>query len=385
MRPADELAPGTAFGPDVVERLPSLVDELGAASVLLVCGSRSFEASGAARVLPALERTATVTRWSGFRPNPDVGDLRAGLDRFEAARPDLVVGVGGGTALDLAKLISVYAAAPGTDLHGAIRAGRAPDERPCTLVLVPTTSGSGSEATRVAIVYIEGKKFSIASPAMRPDRTLLDPLLAVSAPPYQRASTGIDALSQAIESLWAVSATSASRAHARAAIPRLLRAIEGFVRAPEDDTAIAMSLGSHLAGRAIDVTKTTAAHALSYGITQTYGLAHGHAVATTLGPMIAVHAAAVAEGRTLHLPADRHQRTMTEVLTAFDVADGQAAASAWRGLLERIGLDPRLSAAGLRTATMRRELADSVDPARLANNPVALDRDALERIIEAAG
>ena len=385
MQPADELAPGTSFGPAVVERLPDVVDELGAASMLLVCGGRSFEASGAARVLPALERTATVTRWSGFRPNPDVADLRAGLERFEAARPDLVVGVGGGTALDLAKLISVYAGTPAADLHEAVRAGQAPDERPCTLVLVPTTSGSGSEATRVAIVYIDGEKFSIASPAMRPDRALVDPLLAVSAPPYHRASTGIDALSQAIESLWAVSATSASRSHARAAIPRLLGAIEDFVRAPEADTAIAMSLGSHLAGRAIDVTKTTAAHALSYGITQTYGLAHGHAVATTLGPMIAVHAAAVAEGRTLHLPADRHQRTMAEVLAAFDAADGPAAARAWRDLLERIGLDPRLSAAGLRTAAMRRELAASVDPARLANNPVALDRDALERIIEAAG
>src|SRR5690606_23497641 len=137
---------GVRYGPVAIECLPEVVAEAGARRVLLVCGTRSFAASGAERVLPRLEQVADVRRWSDFAPNPDVRDLVRGLSVAEEFGPDLVLGVGGGTAMDLAKLICAF---PGVtdeaELAGAIRRGGAVTARRPRLVLAPTTSGSGSE------------------------------------------------------------------------------------------------------------------------------------------------------------------------------------------------------------------------------------------------
>src|SRR5699024_1895 len=121
----------------------------GARRVLLVCGRRSFEASGAATMLPQLQQVAQVRRWSDFSPNPDAADVARGVAEVAAFNPDLVLAVGGGSAMDMAKLLCAYAGRnePVTDL---IRAGATITARSLGLVLAPTTSGSGSEATHFA-------------------------------------------------------------------------------------------------------------------------------------------------------------------------------------------------------------------------------------------
>jgi len=376
------MHPGVRYGNGAIHGLAEVVSGLGARRVLLVCGGRSFEASGAAAALTDLERVAQVRRWSDFRANTDAADLVHGLSIMDEFGPDLVLGVGGGSAMDMAKLLCAFAGV--TDevrLHEAIHAGAPAAGRGPRLVLAPTTSGSGSEATHFAVVYIGEEKFSIADQSLLPDAVILDPALTLSGSAYQRATSGIDAVAQAVESLWAVGGSPVSRRYARHALGHLLPAIETFVNAPDDASARGMAIGSHLAGRAINVSKTTAAHALSYGITKRYGLSHGHAVAMTLGAFIESHATAPAEALQPAISPERHAEAMELVLAALGATDPADGRARFVGLAGRIGLTIGLAGIGADDQVAIKALAATVNAERLGNNPIRFDEAGLVEIL----
>jgi alcohol dehydrogenase len=379
---SDPIRRNVTYGDDAILALPQLVEDLGARRVLLVTGQRSFEASGAARMVPTLQAAAVVTRWSDFAPNTDAADLAKGLEVVAEFAPDLIVAVGGGSAMDMAKLLCAYRGVAGPEgVVEAIQSGAAVRRGHTQLILVPTTSGSGSEATHFAVVYVGDEKYSIADRTLLPDHVILDPSLTLSGSPYQRATSGIDAVAQAIESLWASGATERSRGFARHALRHLLANLETFVNEPSSSAARGMAIGSHLAGRAIDISKTTAAHALSYGLTKGYGISHGHAVALTLGPFIEAHAVADASRLQSRVDPVRHAETMTTVLTRLGASTPAEARERFDALLRRIGLDPSLEAAGVDTEERRAALAASVNLERLGNNPVVFDGRGLERLL----
>ena len=370
-----------AYGPGAITRLPAILRDLGAQRVLLLTGRGSFEDSGASAVMPALEAHARVERWSDFATNTDSADLAVGLDLNRRFNPDAIVAIGGGSVLDMAKLLAGYHDVDPGETITAVEAGRPAASRAARLVLAPTTSGSGAEATHFAVVYVGEAKHSIAGPAMRADAIVLDPSLTRSGSSYQRATSGIDAVAQAIESLWATGATAHGRRFARCGLGLALRSIEGFVADADDRSARGMALGSHLAGRAIDVSKTTAAHALSYAITKRYGVSHGHAVALTLGAFLADHADAEPSALQPGVDPAAHAEAMADILAALDAADGLGAHARWHALLDRLGLDKRLRDVGVGGQEELVALAESVNVERLGNNPVVYDCDGLVRLL----
>ncbi len=367
------------YGEGAIRQLPPVVERDGHRRVLLVTGKGSFEASGASAMMPDLERAGEVLRWADFSANTDSADLIHGLEVTRSFDPDVVVGIGGGSPMDMAKLLVAYDdVAPG-DLLDTIRAGATVAHRNRGLILAPTTSGSGSEATHFAVVYIGDEKFSIAGPAMRPDAVVLDPLLAMSGSDHQRATSGMDALCQSIESLWAVAATDESRRYARYGLCLVSRNIRGFVHEPSRSNARAMCIGSHLAGRAIDISKTTAAHALSYAITKRYGIDHGNAVALTLGALIGHHERALRENFTNHL--DVALGLVKKHLCASDQADTQRSL---RRLLDELGLVVSIDSDEASPGRASSELVAGINVERLANNPVRLSAQQLAKIMDSA-
>lgn len=382
-KPALEPPPELVYGMGTVETLPDIVEDGQWDSALLVCGKTSFEQSGAARVLDPLMRLAKVERWSEFEPNTASVDLSEGLRVLRQIDPDVVIGIGGGSAMDLAKLMCGFdGTADLAALESAIGSGRELESRRRALILVPTTSGTGSEATHFSTVYVGHEKYSVVGAGLRPDAVILDPELSMSASPYQKATSGIDAVSQAIESSWAVSATATSRRFARRALRYLLANIADFVNHPSAENASAMSVGSHLAGRAIDISRTTAAHALSYSITQKHGVSHGHAVALTLAAFIEAHAEAPTGKLQPGVDPDLHARVMQDISNRLGVSTGAEGSDRFRELMSSIGLAVRLSAVGIDTPEKRADIAAAVNPERLGNNPVAFDEAGLQAILD---
>lgn len=374
----------TVVGPGTIERLPELVAAVGAQRVLLVCGRTSFEASGAARILPALEAQASVLRWDDHRPNPSLEDIVAGLRVAHAHRPDVVVGIGGGSTLDTAKLVAaLHATDDGADVARTARTIETHDagaQRGVGLLLVPTTSGSGAQVTHFATVYVGTAKHSVVGGALLPDRIVLDPALAMSGSAYQRACSGIDALAQAIESLWAVGADEASRQHAEHAIRLLMPTVVRFSREPDEATAEAMARGSQEAGSAINRSRTTLPHALSYALTQQVGLPHGHAVAHTLPAVLARHLRAP-DDVLVGVTSTEHRRTMARLQDALGAADADDAVDRVEAVVTDLGLRDADRSQHTGIVTQVDVLVDSVDPVRFGNNPVRFTPADLRSII----
>ena len=342
----------------------------GAAHILLVCGPsiRFLELDGFFRELPG--RTGIrVTRFGGFAPNPGYGSVAEGVRLFQRAGCDFVAAVGGGSAMDVAKCIRLYGRA---DPAGDFLA-REPEPGGTGLLAVPTTAGSGSEATRFAVIYRDGEKRSIEHRACLPDAVLLDPRVLRPLPEYQRKCTMLDALCHALESIWCVNATGESRAYAQGAIRTLLSAQGPYLRNEEEGNA-AMQRAAYAAGQAINLTKTTAGHAMAYGLTTRYGLAHGHAAALcvdALWPYMLEHTQrCTAPGGPARLRA-----AFAEIAAAMGCGTAEEAAGCFHGLLDGLSLErPAACEADIPA------LCGGVNAERLQNNPVPLGREALERL-----
>jgi alcohol dehydrogenase class IV len=369
------------FKPGSLRALDHLLARYDPALVFLVTGRDSYARSGAeAKVRQGLKGRAQV-RFQEFSANPNLADVEAGLRLFHRSRPDLILAVGGGSVLDMAKLIGVLSAqdsSPRDIVQGKekIRTIGVP------VIAVPTTAGSGSEATHFAVVYCGATKYSLAHPSMQPVAALIDPELTYSLPPYITAVTGLDAFCQAVESMWSVRATAPSRAYARKAVELALAHLPAAVHQPSPQVRRHMCLASLLAGKAINLTKTTAPHALSYTMTSQFGVPHGHAVALTLGPILIHNSLVTAADVTPPASVAQVRESIAELTRVLGCRDAPAASQRITGLIESLGLATRLSAVGIRTAADRQKIVDGVNPERLDNNPRALTTADLSRILE---
>jgi alcohol dehydrogenase class IV len=197
---------------------------------------------------------------------------------FKEQKNSLILGVGGGSVLDTAKLIRFFSSYSGTPVSGSYKK----IEEVPPLLLFPTTAGSGSEATHFAVCYVNNRKYSVIHNDILPSESFIDYRFTLSASPYLTACTGIDALSQAIESYWSNKSTKESRKYAKEAIKLIFPSLQECIISPTPKIREKIAKGAHFSGKAINISFTTAAHAYSYGITMHLNVPHGHAVACGL-------------------------------------------------------------------------------------------------------
>ncbi len=254
--------------------------------VFLVSGKKSFKWFLDRDFVKALKEGAEVMQWSNFSPNPRYEHLLNGLKKAQSFAPDLVLGVGGGSVLDMSKLVAGLIDKEGQPIQETFWAKR--ERRKASLVLVPTTAGSGAEATHFSVLYKDGVKHSISGPTLAPEKIVLDVALIQSGTKPQKAASGLDALCQCIESIWAKGKTPESLIYAVNGLKLVSENLIGFVKG-DDSKAPAMQWGAHLSGHAINISKTTAPHALSYYLTNELQVPHGIAVASTIGYFIDFH------------------------------------------------------------------------------------------------
>ena len=218
-------------------------------------------------------------------PEPSQHDVATVLASLSTRKVDLVIGVGGGSVLDVAKLLSVLCADDAPSLE-ALLAGEKPQRRTASL-LIPTTAGTGSEATPNAILAIPEKetKVGIISPVMLPDYVVLAPELTTSMPAHIASSTGIDALCHLLECFTANVANPVSDNYALIGMKKLFASLEKTIAEPDNLAArLDMLWASYYGGAAIAHAGTHLVHAMSYPLGGKYHLPHGVANAILLAP-----------------------------------------------------------------------------------------------------
>lgn len=364
-----------------LSQLPSVLSRFECHNIFLVTGRASFESSGAKLALDDHLANYAVTRFSDVGENPEVERLERGLSLFHASDADLIIGIGGGSVMDMAKLIRIFSSQSHPILQ-YVEGGETLAPANLPMVAIPTTAGSGSQATHFAVLYVGKTKYSVADQSMLPSAALVDPDLLKSVPPAVVASTGLDALNQGIESYWSVHSTDESKTYAREAISLAWDNLRAAVLRPTDEVRNAMAIAAHRAGEAINVTKTTAPHAISYPITSYFGVPHGHAVGLVLSKILIFNALVRDEDCLDARGADYVRTTINEISDLLRSKDSSDAAASYDALMDDIGLGRNLRDLGIRThKDLETIISNGFNPQRVNNNPRKLTESALRELL----
>ncbi len=358
----------THHGPGSIKQIKHIIEKHHAKRILAVTGKTSFTKSGASIALNEYLEGQEIIRFSNFEVNPRLEDALAGIKLVEQTKPDMIIAVGGGSAMDMGKLIATLSAQPHGDFNHIIKTCDVTCKG-LPLVAIPTTAGTGSEATHFAVVYLQGKKYSLANSTILPDYAIVDANLTANTSPYQAAVSGMDALCQAVESYWSVNATKKSKSYAGQAIEMILPAIRDAVWKKDEEAQQAMALGANIAGKAINITKTTAPHALSYPITTHYGLPHGHAVALLLGNFFIINDAGIRTPRDVR-GSDYIENTFKTIHHLLGCNNALSCAKEWYQLMEDIGLSADISKLGVVCKKDFELILNNVNMERLGNHPI---------------
>ncbi len=318
------------------------------------------------------EITVPMIRFSDFQPNPLYESVVEGVKLLREEGCDSIIAVGGGSAMDVAKCIKAYCRMDGNGEDGGfLKQEIRPNDIP--FLAMPTTAGTGSEATRYAVIYYEGKKQSVTSSSFIPETVLMDPDCLKTLPLYQKKATMCDALCHAIESFWSVNSTEESREYSKAAIQGVMEHMDGYLNNTEEGRK-GMLLAANTAGKAINITQTTAGHAMCYKVTSLFGAAHGHAAILcdrVLFPWMILHT-----DRCIDPRGEEHiRKTLDEIGQAMGCEDAKTGAAKLGEIFKKLELSIPEA-----TAEQYEELKTSVNPDRLKNHPIKLDEETIDRL-----
>ena len=356
----------------ILRGIKSLGEALeGSSKVLLVCDS-SFPFLNIREDIEGMDIPHVV--FSDFTPNPLYEDVCKGVDIFNITQCDTILAVGGGSSMDVAKCIKLYCRMDKEKLY----LDQEYKDTGVKLIAIPTTAGTGSESTRYAVIYYDGKKQSVTHDSIIPDVAILEPKVLKTLPLYQKKCTMLDALCQGIESWWSVNSTDESKEYSRMAVETIMKWWREYIFENTDESARQIMEAANYAGRAICITQTTAAHAFSYKITSLYKLPHGHAVAVGL-PEIWQYMIDNIDGCIDGRGQKYLAGIFSDISKAMGCNDPDAAITMFQKMLSEMDIN------GLVAINRDEEidiLSHSVNPIRLRNNPVELDEETIKSIYD---
>ena len=369
---------GVRFGAGAIASIGALAREKLGARVLVVTDPGMVMTGKVDRVMDLLGGAGVAAEvFSDVVADPPAAMILRAVDIAAGSGTTGVLGFGGGSSLDTAKLVALLA--PGREqLADVFGVGNARGPR-LPLILVPTTAGTGSEVTPISIVTTgANEKMGVVSPVILPDVALLDPELTLGLPAHVTAATGVDAMVHAIEAYASLSANNnpVSRALAREALVLIGGAIETAVHDGANiEARSAMLLGSMLAGQAFANSPVAAVHALAYPLGGHFHIPHGLSNALVL-PHVLRFNCKTAPGAYVEIAP--------LAFPALARLEGQARAEAFCDALQELsrkcGLPPRLRDAGVPADVLPALARDAMKQTRLLpNNPRPVtEADALE-------
>ena len=259
--------------------LKKLISLLKNKKTLIITGKKSFSKSGAKKKYKFLKKCQT---YFYFKKNfiPEIKELKKIISLIIKFKPDYILSIGGGAVLDLAKSSNFLWEVKNLK-DSIMNLDYKKQKNFCPLIAIPTTAGSGAEVTSNAVIYINKKKYSVEHKNIKPKIFLLDANFVKSNSLNLKNSSGFDAIAQAVESLISVRSNNTSVQFSIKSLEYSLNNYLNYINRPNSVNSKNMLLASNLSGKAIDITKTTAPHALSYPFTARFNISHGHAVSLT--------------------------------------------------------------------------------------------------------
>jgi len=371
------------IGFNSIKKLDNILKKKKFQKIFLITGRKSFENTNIEKIILNILKNYEIYQFNDYTLNPNIVDIKKGVELFLKENCDVIIAIGGGTVIDIGKCISILSTNPGT-IEDLIFQRDQIKQKGIPLIRIPTTAGSGSEATHFAVVYIEKRKYSIADKRyMQPQYVIIDPQFTLSLPSNISAVSGMDALCQATESYWNINSTKRSKKYAKRAIKLVLNNLLKVVRNPDRSSRFNMVLAANFAGKAINLTKTTVCHAISYPITSFFNIPHGHAVALTLPSMIIFNSEVTEEDILDTRGVEYVKKTMADLISIIGATTFLEAKNLVINLMQKIQLETKLKKLGVTTNDdIDLIIENGFNPDRVKNNPRKLTESKLRKILE---
>lgn len=273
------------FGDGVINDLGSLVK----GKSLIVVSDQFLFNNGTAQKVADATNIDKVVFFHEVEPNPSGQTIDKAAAIARENKVDVVIGLGGGSAMDASKMVSCLVDNEGSIFDYYSTGNKTLSPRKAKLICIPSTAGTGSEVTNIGVYTNKhtGIKMPFATDYFWPDIALIDPILTHTLPASMTASTGMDAFCHAIEAYWSVNSNPISDALSFSVLKTILENIETACLEPQNDIARnKMSFASITAGISFSQTKTTGIHAISFPLTTDFGASHGIACSITLPAFI---------------------------------------------------------------------------------------------------
>lgn len=365
------------FGSGTLASIGSIVLELRPKRVLVVTDPGLIEAGHFTQAVKSLRDSGLeVDSFHDFGENPTSAMVDAGVAKAAEFKPDVLIGLGGGSSMDCCKGINFVYSCGGkiADYHGV---GKATTDM-LPMVAVPTTSGTGSEAQSFALISDADThvKMACGDPRAACRVAILDPALTVTQPPKVTALTGIDAISHAIETYVTTRRNPLSTTYSRRAFGLLAGGFSKVLQSPNDlEARSQMQLGACFAGMAIETSMLGAAHATANPLTARYDIVHGQAVGLMLPAVIRVN-------------GKQHADWYAELLREVDpsVTTDEAAerlASMVSGWVREAGLATSMDELSIPNSEIETFVEDALKQWTGTFNPIPLDKKLASEIYRA--
>ena len=347
-----------------------------AKKILILCGKKSFEDSGAKIFFEKLINNHKVQFYYKKYPYPDIKELKEIVIYIKKFSPELIIAIGGGSVLDYAKVANVLFDSLNIEKE-ITNSSYKLKKKFSQLIAIPTTAGSGAEVTANAVIYVNKVKYSVEGDLIKPDLFFLLPELVLSASKKIKASAGFDAIAQSVESLISMKSNDESVKFAVESLEISLKHYIRYLDEPDINNTSEMCLAANLSGKAISISKTTAPHAVSYPFTSLYNISHGHAVSLTLSKFLKFNYQRLNSAKCSFNLKKRYET----IFKLFKVTDIESLDECFLDIQKKANLENNLDKLGINIERDYKKILSGVNLLRLSNNPVDLKQEDLKSVL----
>lgn len=359
-----------------ISDIEKFLDDKKFEKIFILCGKKSFKHSGAKNLINNFEKKKKIKILNKSSEIPILEELVLIINDIRKFKPDLILAIGGGSVIDYSKIANVIENK--SNLSNLIINYSYPFKKKYTkLAVIPTTAGSGAEVTSNAVIYVQGIKYSFESDLLIPDYFFLIPEFLISAPNKIKASAGFDAIAQALESLISKKSNEKSVKYALESLNISIKSYISFLNSPNLKNATEMSLASNLAGKAINISKTTAPHAVSYPFTSLFNISHGHAVSLFFENFFNFNYVNLDRSETSFDLRKRYEC----IFEIFNVKNINELIFEISNLKRKASLNDNLLELNINFSRDSENILNGINLLRLSNNPVKIDHKDIYKII----
>jgi alcohol dehydrogenase class IV len=346
--------------------------------IFVISGKNSFYKSGAYKIIDPKKINKEIKIYFKKSNFPEIKELIKIAKILDSFNPELIVAIGGGCVLDYAKIANILDKNKINNLKkNIIKLKSIGLKKKYPLLAIPTTAGSGAETTSNAVIYINKKKYSVENDLLLPSHFFLIVDFVINNSFQLKASSGFDVIAQSLESITSLKSNKKSLFYAKKSIVLSCKNYLSFLKKPTRLNCSKMILAANLAGKAINISKTGAPHAVSYPFTSIFGMNHGHAVSLTLDKFL--HFNYINKHKvSSKFDLDKRYQLIFNVFKSNNINDF---VSMIKYLKKSAKLENNYSNLNINIKKNITKIMKSINVLRLKNNPIVLNNNQIKNLI----